>query len=291
MNNCSFIGEMEKTMVIRFCMGQNLRSLFHEQQLPPSIFALISQYEQTYHADIRGTLINDDLSFDTNFQQLPEKDTWETSDESRLPRPVFRLLRHWVEEHDREADIGPLSTNAFGRRKIGRLGETFQIPEASVGDSKILIHDGNAEMGWAAATVKSIFSHNRTKNGRRIAQTFLVVQRYVPLTDVDARMDNFRKHSIVAGRLFYHKLDKSEVLITVDDIISHFGSRELMIEGISEPCILALPLDRVSISLIYLCSVLMIRTRSNAKPFSIQPPTRFFLVQFTILSLCEIIIK
>lgn len=233
---------MEKTMFKRFSMGQNLRSIFHSQQIPTQIHAIIGEYDKTFCSDIRGTFLNDDLASDGPREQ-EEQGSGRSADSLNLPMHIRALLQHRI------AVESPLSMwiphTGVIRQKVTRLGQSYQIPAASVGDSRIVFrHEHNAE--WSAGCIRTIFSHTRyLATGAKLTQTFLLIDEYSQLADSDVLMDPFRNFPILGGRLFYNHFNREPVLLEVNDIVCHFAHTKLNIPGIDQECIHALPLDKV----------------------------------------------
>lgn len=232
-----------------FCMGQNLRRLFSQQQVPEQLLPIIGEYEKRFMADIRGTFINDNLAFDEHFLQLEEKVHWNNSNLPVLPKKTQELLRGWIAKHDPLCFTnGFIPSTGYTRSKIGRLGQIFQIHSASVGDSKVLFTDSTDGQSLLAGSINSIFSHTRyDPGGQRMTQTFLIVDKYTRLSDGHVLADPYRQPDIckAGGCLFYNRFDTSPLLIHVNDIRCHFAFTPLKITDIDEEVIHVLPLDRV----------------------------------------------
>lgn len=247
LNNNLTLGDLEKTMFNRFCMGQNLRSLFCTQQIPPEIHSIIPEYDRTFHADIRGTFLTDDLAFDDTFQKLDEEITWAPTDQLRLPKAVYKLLQQWCANHDGSDNIGFIPPSAFLRRKVVRLGQTFQTSSISHGDSKIIYKTEASHTGWAAGDIQEIFSHTRVDSkDKKHTSTFFVVDEYAALSAEHGHHDHYSTYQFIGCRLFYrHDLTK-RVLVPIDDVSSHFASLPWLMEDseLQEACILAYPLER-----------------------------------------------
>jgi hypothetical protein len=241
-------GEMEKTMFKRFCMGQNLRRLFSQQQVPDQLHPIIGEYEKAFTADIRGTFINDNLAFDEHFVQQEERVLWDTSKLPVLPKATRKLLHEWITVHDPQCITeGLVPSTGYIRTKIGRLGQTFQVHSASVGDSNILFDYSTDGHSWSAGSINSMFSHTRYGPGGLCkTQTFIVVHPYAPLSDDHALVDPFRQPEVckAGGRLFYNRFGQSPSLIAVDDIHCHFAFTPIDLPTIDEEVINVLPLDR-----------------------------------------------
>lgn len=239
---------MEKTMFTRFTMGQTLRALFQEQNLPPALHPYITSYEKTFDADIRGTFINDDLAFDINFSKDEETPTWKDSQLSNLEPEPYKLLKRWIQDHDPHyISGGTIARTAYVRKKIGRLGQNFQPKSASVGDSCVIFN--RPDRHWSAGSIDSIFSHTRhTTPGHRKTQTFLLIKEYTALTPEHAVLDHYSDFPEAGGRLFYKRFESAPLLLPIDDIHCHAAFAEEVLSQINEKLVMVLPLNKVNSS-------------------------------------------
>ena len=240
---------MEKTMFKHYCMGQNLRRLFTEQQIPEALYPIITEYEKTFTADIRGTFLNDTLAFDENFAKVEEKVQWKNSKLPTLPKETQRLLHDWIAARDPQCLAeGFVPPTGYIRTKIGRLGQTFQVRSASLGDSNVLFNYRKGEESWSAGSITEIFSHVRySASGAPTTQTFMLVNPYAPLEADHALLDQFEQIGFpqTSGRLLYQRYEAAQVLIAVDDVYCHFALTPLVLDTINEKLVHVLPLDRV----------------------------------------------
>ena len=93
------LGEMEKAMLTRFCMGQQLHAILSLESIPPEASDLISKCDQIFKTDIQGTLSNNTLAFDASFNTEEEKMSWTQSDLVHLFKDEFALLERWWSTH------------------------------------------------------------------------------------------------------------------------------------------------------------------------------------------------
>lgn len=231
-------GEMAKTLFHRFTMAQNIRTLFNIDNLPAPLQPLVSIFKKTFQSDIRGTLINDVLSFDENFQGIEEKMTWTSQQTSRLREPVYHLLQSWIKTNDPDMKDSPILCEAYSRTSIGRLGHTFHTDQTSSTDCDILFNTDDNQT--SAARVSEIFSHTRQhgSTGKIITQTFVVAKPYANLKPHQIPEDPYRAFPILDGRLYRNKF-RPEILLNIGDI------RHFIRYAWSSNCFLALPIDRV----------------------------------------------
>ncbi|KAJ3502748.1 hypothetical protein NLJ89_g8745 [Agrocybe chaxingu] len=236
-------GELEKTMLKRFCMGQNLRALFKPEELPAEIHGLIELWEKTFDIDIRGTLRNDTFTFDAQYREQPETKTWKDSEEERLPTEWLSELRDWIRHHDPAADHTSLSPWAHVKTKVTRLGEVYQVEAKSPPDSHVYYRGKRDEL--TAGCIVGIFTHVRVRCDQEIkTETFFVLKQYMPLPEQLTKFDHYRRYPVVAGRLFQEYTYPEIVLINSEDILYHFGYGRVMLPEIGIPTMAAIPLDR-----------------------------------------------
>jgi hypothetical protein len=244
---------MEKTMYEHFCMGQNLRVLFSEHEIPESVHPLIVEYERRYGRDIRGTFRNDNLAFDESFMALKENVTWSDRDLSDLSDLHYLLLQRWISAHG-IASPYTVRPSAFVQSKVKFLGRTLQTYKASRRDSYIMFRTSPSSS--TAGCIQDIFSHTRKMpDGSSVTKTFFIVQEFCSLTPEHAARDVYRDFPIVAGQLFYNRLVDEPTIVTAEEIVCQFAcTEEDSIFGIPEPCLHVLPLDKVFSLMQYKCS-------------------------------------
>jgi hypothetical protein len=233
---------MEKTLFKRFCMAQNLHALFNEQQLPPTLYPLILEYERTFQSDIRGTLLSDNISFDVRFRQRGEEIDWTPRDLSKVPKEVQVLLQEWIQDHSLGSSLSvPLSV--YMRQKITRLGQNFRTSKTSKGDSNVVFKQSRHE-NWSAGSIKLIFSFEQTaRTNEKFIKTFFLVDEYPPLSPDQISVDHFRKFPAVGGRLFNKESSNRAVLVSIDEVACHAATSLYNVSD--EEFIHVLPLDKV----------------------------------------------
>lgn len=238
------LGELECTMMKRFCMAQNIRSIFKSGELPEAFNELIDTFESRYDTDIRGTLRGDSLVFDETFNQYSEIPTWGTKDLTMLPQDIFSSLRNWIQMNDEQAQLDRTSSFGFIQKQVRRLGVAFRTRDVFLPDSHIYFLDLNNTQ--SAGSIVSIFSHTRLRvDGTTCTQTFFAVRGYVPLSSTHKNLDPYRTFFPVTGQLYYDKLGDDVVVVSCYDNIYHFAHAPVSLPDSNIPCLLALPLDKV----------------------------------------------
>ncbi|PPQ76876.1 hypothetical protein CVT26_001467 [Gymnopilus dilepis] len=237
------VRDLEKTMMQKFCKGQILRHLLKPSGLPRELDELVKTWEKEYKADIRGTLRGDALTFNEWFAKVDETPTWGSHQLSVLPEDWYLQLQSWLRMNEPDYDFSQLSRSAFVRNKISRLGETYRTRDTTASDAYIYYRDLDGP--WSAGLIQSIFSHTRTlSSGTERTQTFLLVSQYRPLPTDKAHLDHFRSYPTVAGKIYQDAYFQGQAVITMEQVICHFGRGDLELPGMDCPCFVALPLDR-----------------------------------------------
>jgi hypothetical protein len=230
---------------MQFTKGQRLRALYHIESTPSSIHELIRIYEKVFKSDIRGTHLDDVLSFNEDFKEMEEKVTWRRDELVKLSDTSYDLLKKWMKINDTSMRDQILVNTVFQRSKLTRLGQTFQTLTGSGINSQIIFSTSSGD--WSAGSITQIFSHTRRRaTGGEVTQTFFVVNPYAPLSPKDSKKDCYRTFPVAGGRLFYDMVcETGPILLSVDAVKSHFALCRFAIAEIEKDCILALPLDKV----------------------------------------------
>jgi len=90
----------------------------------------------------------------------------------------------------------------------------------------------------AAAQVLAFFTFGTDSN------VYAVISRYTPLSETDARLDPYRQFGMVAGCLYYDKLEAPTV-IRASNFLMSFAKTPFKLENITQPVVHALPLYKV----------------------------------------------
>ncbi|KAJ2912102.1 hypothetical protein MD484_g8307, partial [Candolleomyces efflorescens] len=234
------IGEIEKTMFIKFCCTQNIKVIYHTTQLPQQLHEMIRFYEDNYASDLRGTRLSDAFAEDDRFGVVDEVITYQRADFSVLADGDFSLLKAWMLKHRPEKRS--FSREVIRRNEIFRFGQRFTSRDHSMVDSHVIFkEDGDEE--WQAGSILGIFSHATV--GGKSTQTWAVIRPYQELSFQDTERDPYLMFPVINGALFRNSWAKSAVLVDVTDILAHFASCVLPIDGLAEECRLVLPLNKI----------------------------------------------
>ena len=160
----------------------------------------------------------------------------------------------------------------------------FATRQAGLRDSFVLFTDPHAsengnETFPRAGQISQIFLHGRRDNGQHILEPFFVIDEFQPLSEADAQHDPYRQYPDANTRLFYQKRRPASHLVRLQDIRSHFAALECDMPNISERCIVARPLDRVSLPnrMVEWMLIATVRTRSTAVLYVHAPSCRDIL--------------
>ncbi|KAJ2936879.1 hypothetical protein H1R20_g214, partial [Candolleomyces eurysporus] len=236
------IGEIEKTMFIKFCCTQNIKVIYHTTQLPQQLHEMIRFYEDNYASDLRGTRLSDAFAEDDRFGVVDEVITYQRADFSVLADDDFSLLKAWMLKHQPEKRS--FSREVIRRNEIFRFGQKFTSRDHSMVDSHVIFKEDDNEE-WQAGSILGIFSHATI--GGKATQTWAVIRPYQELSLEDTEKDPYLMFPVINGALFQNSWANSAVLVEVTDIIAHFASCVLQIDGLAEECRLVLPLNKYTL--------------------------------------------
>ncbi|KAJ2936177.1 hypothetical protein H1R20_g917, partial [Candolleomyces eurysporus] len=235
-------GDIEKTMFTKFCCTQNLKVLYNKEDLPEALHQLVDIYEDNYASDLRGTRLSDVFSDQQLFGKVDEKAIWQSKDFSVLADEDFAMLREWMAKHHPENQV--YSRHVVRRTAIHRFGHRFTTLHTSVDDSRVVFRQGE-KAGWEVGSILGIFSHAVV--GGPAKQTWALIQPFEDLRPEDTVRDHWRSYPVIGGCLFRNRWASSAVLVDVSHIRCHFAWCVLEVEGIEGECLLALPLNKVSL--------------------------------------------
>ncbi|KAJ7138672.1 hypothetical protein C8R43DRAFT_955157 [Mycena crocata] len=239
-------GDMEITMLNRFCMSQNLRTLMRKSQLPtgPGIDPLLVDFENTFNSGEQGTLLNDSLALDDATRTVTEVQDWDERHEKTLLKGKMRtLLIQWFIKNQNRAEDSLQILHIFYRSELLLTGQKFQPNKANTGNSKVVFY-ADVDKGtkqWSAGCIREIFSVSLSPN---VAKTFAFVDVYAQVEGADAKLDYYRQFPIGGGGLFYNQMSGA-VLLPAEDILGHFVYTVQTLASITKEHFHALPLPRV----------------------------------------------
>lgn len=227
------VGEMEKTMLKRFCVAQNIRILL--QRLPKRLQAVSEAFTKAFDSDGRGTLQEEIGSYQNS------RATYDNiNNETILSKELYQLLRD-----KRENEI-PFR-RALMQTHISYKRKSFATFAHAPSDSYIIYTDSNG--ACRAGRITDIIVQKNYGTEKSKHTTTLVVDRFPTLGTTDAVMDPYlaQKRDVgFVGCLCYSDPLPLKDLIELDDIICHTMCHPNDFPGVSREAAHFLPLLRVS---------------------------------------------
>jgi hypothetical protein len=223
-------------------MGQKLKALFKPNELPHELNGLISEWEKVHGSNIRGTLLGDSLAFDESFKEQEEEAHWQDRDLVPLQLDWYSSLKHWISENDPGISVNTISSLAYLRKRIRRLGEVYQSEEQSSADSHVYYQDRDGVT--SAGCIQGIFTHTRRRqDGSNHIQTFFMIKQYRPLSSEYAVHDPYRRFQTMAGQIYHDSTFSGLTIVSFSELLYHFAHAPILLPKIGTS-IVAIPLDR-----------------------------------------------
>ncbi|RXW14134.1 hypothetical protein EST38_g11717 [Candolleomyces aberdarensis] len=233
--------DLEKTVFGKFISAQHIRGIFAEQdKLPGDLADLSKHFDETY-GQKRQVKIGDILMEDPRYQ-VAEVHTWQPNQLTPVDPIVYRALAQWVSQNDPACTSCP--NVAYFRHSVQRFGQVFSICDHHRNNSQVSFQKEPSAQTWAAGHILDLFSHTRVSNGVDVAQTFAILSPYEELAEEDAKLDVYRRYSVVAGRMFYNRMSADRFLVPFSNVNCHCVSQVQRFPGIVAQCILVQPLDQ-----------------------------------------------
>ncbi len=236
-------------------MNQRLRGIIAALRLDGCLQKLTNAFAQHFKTAEKGTLMSDLHAFGSS----PELGLEEPSNApKKLDRRTSELLEAYEKKIGSQAmgshpEVTLVQTWQRGIRlgvkhkKFGRGGVTFSSFNHIRQDSYVAVRQ-SALSDWHAARIQEIFTYtHRGPTAEMIGrtETYFLVERFKELTETDALYDPYRKHQLVAGRLYYDAFEDNFELIPLKGILCHLACTPFENAPFESKCIHALPLDRV----------------------------------------------
>lgn len=228
-------GELEQTLLTRFCMSQEIRILMQSAEMPPVISDLQTTFSKTLGGDVRGTLWNDLWAF------VPKDNFSAPTRSKKVPIPTWirnQLTIGYLGETPAKHHL----SNILTQESLTFHGMQFSIATNSLGNSYVVfkIKSGGNEP-WSAGSIQMIFY---LPLGETMHGPFFVIEPYLPLDTEDSQFDPYRTFLVAAGQLFYE--ERGDLLVcALDEVQCHFAHTPYNSPTISKRCVHVLPLDRV----------------------------------------------
>lgn len=220
-------GQMETTMTRKFCQGGNLLALMADRRFPSWLAPVVAQVEKFVSGRAYGGTLLDEVKGPLGWSLgKPEaKQTLETSE---------RQLLYSQGIH-----------NAQICSKVVRNGlEVYQDIATSAANSGISYTSSRRD-GISSGRITRIVSR---RNSNRIADTYLLVQPFRPLSIYDAKRDPFRRYPEFQAELVYATPSSDCEVVPLRQVLGHIALCPFnghLGRKSAEPCLITLSLSRV----------------------------------------------
>lgn len=247
--------DMPKTFMRYFYIGAALRWIMTDDAWPeePEFQEMVAAFKAAAQDVARGTRVVDFLSFHT---EVGDPTAHRSGGQQRdLDRTTYDALlslinsggesrQVYASRYERlESDLPFLPHAAEYMPSINHLGITLACSEHSKRNSFILFRNDLGAL--VAGQIKEIICHTRLSHGETIAETFLVVDEFMPLSKAHAPLDPFRPFPDVYVWLCYNRLRGIDNVVRLNNVVSHFAAYIYTPDEIGEECIVVKSLDRV----------------------------------------------
>lgn len=185
--------------------------------------------------------------------EYADADCYVTIPSSTPPRPVTLpgVLLKAIQEADTDKPIDARARLVMCEA-IARGNMEFSIGKVSSKNSQISyrLADGLPRYGQ----ILHVIGELQGGPGDVIGRSFVVVERYRPLSNIDEPKDLYWTHPILGGagyqlcRTVYHSFEVGVDTIRAEDIIGHIATCPLVLpnqQQLQEPCLVTVQLDRV----------------------------------------------
>lgn len=261
-------GQMEVTFMNQVSRATNLRPILQHAAIQETMKDVISGYSKIANEDSRGTRNRDALSLQELTSSLGARTTENITRD--LDANVFQsLLQHlnynsspgtplYVDENLRVRNSNTLflhrASTPCKSIKIG--GVRFQPKHLSLKDSNVVYSDSRDVKQIHYGSILHIFMHKRPiSEDDRVEDTFLAVRRLTPLNEVDEQHDDFRRYPRCGGSLYYDEYRTAIDIVPPTGVLCHYARTPHTTPIIPRPCVHVLPLDRVRIHFLSVCSL------------------------------------
>ncbi len=259
------------------CRAANFKVVLENDHIRQQAQELVDAFEESAAEDRRGTRLRESTFLDPlpslNRTSKPLKIL--TLDDACL-RALIAHMNHAagkevfvdVRESRWTPGVQQVTGRAFKCPRIFCGGVSFRSASDSPRDSNLIFHSSTTSSS-SAGRILQIFNYPIWDGtGKLTESTYLYVAPLEKLTSEDAARDPFRSYAYVGGELYYDRYQPG-VIITPDDIVSHFARTPMELPAIPYPCIHVLSLDKVWVLLaIFACYTLLTLFMQSVRLFS-----------------------
>lgn len=251
---------MPLTFIRYFYLGAHLRWLFTTIQWPDkNVYKnMVDTFVKAFSSISTGMgtgLVGDFLSDPA----ITKASDYDDRKEVQLPRHIYKQLIDLVDvAGDRFVSLFARGTSALPILnnaavpvpRVKRDDVTFATKRAGARDSFVLFtrpdQPTTSPTFPHAGQICDIYLHARKEQGITVMEHFLLIKEFQPLDDAHIPLDPYRQFEDLHTRLCYSRRNVTPVLVRLEDVLVHFASLEVEIDGIEEPCLVVRSLDRVS---------------------------------------------
>ncbi|KAF7789598.1 hypothetical protein EIP86_000544 [Pleurotus ostreatoroseus] len=223
----------------RTCRAANMQHLIKDEQVYHDTKELIDAYNEVHFEDRRGTRIRETFTEQRRGVMLEKGVT-----QGMLEDCHFQLLCQLLGESPRPSDPDLSVRVVTYLSRLSSLGVSYRCAKDSHKDSNILFSVAEPPRE-RAGKIEVLFCHTRLSDHGDVTESFLIVRPHLELNDKDSKHDPYRQYKWAGGRICYDRTEPTPAIIRPSQILSHFAKTPMTIEGIAEPCIHVLPLNRV----------------------------------------------
>ena len=232
-------GELEKTILDRFCMGQSLRAKMSKLCLPAYMHAIADKFQQRFGIHSQGTLASDIKALTSPLDPGYDDEKLVT-----LPGELIDPLTIWVTNSQRIPRGSLTPRTGVIHKEVDHLGVSFKPTSRSSRDSNIVFRCPHRPT-LVAARIHYIFSIRVYQNEGHDWYTLCAVRRFSELSAADAAKDVYRRFGVFSGWVCSAKEGHLDV-IQLRDIQCHVALTPDVLPLIESSHFHILPLDRVS---------------------------------------------
>ncbi len=249
-------GELEPTYLRHSTRSANFLILLQDDRIRGEVEELFEAFEDMAAEDRRGTRLRESSALGAvarrkdrskPLQKVTLSDNCFTALLAYLNRQAGQEQFIDAREIRRNPETQQLKNIAFKRADVFCGGVSFLSATDAQNDSNLIFRQPSSLHGdVTAGRIQQIFSFAyRDARGDSHEATYLYVKPLKELSATDVPRDYYREYPIVGGQLYYDRYLPG-IVITPDDIVSHFARTPLKVPGIAEPCVHVLSLDKVS---------------------------------------------
>lgn len=250
-------GELESTYMKHSCRAANFRATLEDDRIRSQVEELAEAFEETVAEDRRGTRIRESTLLDP-----PHKSNGKALKQITLPDDCFdALIDHLnhkagqelfidVRKMRRITGMQQLSNQALKCPRIFHGGVSFLSSSESPRDSNLLFRSSAMSLPCPGRVLQIFKYAIWNAQGALTNSTYLYVAPLEPLSAEDAVQDPYRSYKHGGGELYYDQY-LAGIIITAEDVVSHYARTPMVMPSIQRPCVHVLSLDKVRCVVIY----------------------------------------